>query len=785
MVAFLLCARLLPAQDAPYRPALAQLRAALDSEGTTIGIDRVAGHWDSTAAPTTRRVGNAYIQLRRGIVANDSRMLQSAWDGFDQVVQVHPDWPYAVMGLAISALEIEMRGYKVPGIYNGSPGLTHYEGAANQFTRLLVEEPNFEPAIDWIANSLLTDEGDRVQPAALMQALDNAIASNPAADPRLLLIVARSFRLEGNAPESVRRIDAYLRQGGDSGVGDFELARSLASMDSFARGARVYLAGAQFETAPTRAIYRLDLSWIATPLELATFDRLPADSIGTFVTRFWDQRDAREFRAPGSRLQEHLRRWAYVSAHFRIADPGAVSVMQKVIIPNPNEQCALGGTMTLEDYEFVHPSSPMDYRARERIFDHRAVVYMRHGEPLYQFGGDTALQATKATGRQSGGVMDKYDPQLTRAAATSMGLVEIPESRVTQPFKDRNITWVYMMEGQLRAFTFMGHVALGTAHPTTLIVYMPPNLDVLLRLAALSPSYAQLAGMTQSYGATGGGMIPLTCQPEYRDIVAEQQHGADVAVHSDSYLELFAHPIGASIQLAAVGQPALGTGELVAAIGLRIEDLQEVAGAGDASRAAYAVRVRIAAIDSVTGEVTTSDTVRRFVGPRAQTGWLPFIATLPILRGYKEVRVSLRQGDDRGSTLASTIQPAGAAFAASDLVLGSETGAASWRRDGGVVPMTPFSTYASGGAVLIYQELYGLKPGTKYRTMISLRKAGNPKTASAISFEDAASGSMMASSRRLTLDQVKPGTYDLVVEVQEQSTGRNVRRARTLTVTTR
>ncbi len=264
--------------------------------------------------------------------------------------------------------------------------------------------------------------------------------------------------------------------------------------------------------------------------------------------------------------------------------------------------------------------------------------------------------------------------------------------------------------------------------------------------------------------------------------MAEQQHGADVAVHTDSYLELFAHPIGASIQLAAVGQPALGTGELVAAIGLRIEDLQEVAGAGDASRAAYAVRVRIAAIDSVTGEVATSDTVRRFVGPRAQAGWLPFIATLPIRRGYREVRVSLQQADDRGSTLASTIQPAGAAFAASDLVLGAEEGAASWRRDGGVVPMTPFSTYATGGAVLIYQEVYGLKAGTKYRTMISLRKAGDAKARSAVSFEDAASGSTMASSRRLTLDQVKPGTYDLVVEVQEQSTGRRVHRERTITV---
>jgi hypothetical protein len=214
----LTCAPLLHAQDAPYRPALAQLRAALDSEGTPIGIDRVAQQWDTTAAQPTRRLGNGYIELRRGMVANDNRMLQSTWDAFDRIVQVHPDWPYALMGLAITALEIERRGYKVPGIYDGSPGLTHYEGAAKQFARLLEMEPDFEPALVWIANSLLTEEGDRAQPEVLMQAIATAIDSNKGTDPRLQLIVARALRLEGNAPESVRRINLYLRQGGDSGV---------------------------------------------------------------------------------------------------------------------------------------------------------------------------------------------------------------------------------------------------------------------------------------------------------------------------------------------------------------------------------------------------------------------------------------------------------------------------------------------------------------------------------------------------------------------------------------
>ena len=84
--------------------------------------------------------------------------------------------------------------------------------------------------------------------------------------------------------------------------------------------------------------------------------------------------------------------------------------------------------MTLEDYQFVHPASPTDYRAGERIFDHRAVVYMRHGEPLYQFGGDTLALAVNATQRQGGGgnlsggaTMDRYDPVISRGSATLDG----------------------------------------------------------------------------------------------------------------------------------------------------------------------------------------------------------------------------------------------------------------------------------------------------------------------------------------------------------------------------
>ncbi len=59
------------------------------------------------------------------------------------------------------------------------------------------------------------------------------------------------------------------------------------------------------------------------------------------------------------------------------------------------------------------------------------------------------------------------------------------------------MTWVYLIGGQLRTFTFLGSQALGSDSPSTLIVSSPPNLDVLQQLSALSASYARLAGVTQ------------------------------------------------------------------------------------------------------------------------------------------------------------------------------------------------------------------------------------------------------------------------------------------------
>src|SRR4029077_995838 len=138
--------------------------------------------------PPVNRLAEAYIELRRGIVTNSRLALTSAWTRFDQVVRVHPAWPYARLGLAVAALEIYSRRYPLPADYDDVAGGTHYDGYAIQMKRTLRAEPEFHTADNWLAGTLST-EGDREQPAHILEALQFIADSAHATDPRVQLIL--------------------------------------------------------------------------------------------------------------------------------------------------------------------------------------------------------------------------------------------------------------------------------------------------------------------------------------------------------------------------------------------------------------------------------------------------------------------------------------------------------------------------------------------------------------------------------------------------------------------
>lgn len=178
------------------------------------------------------------------------------------------------MGLAMTALEVHVRHYPLPAMYDGVASGTHYDGYLLQVGYLFKAEPGFKPGIDWVV-STMTADGDYAQPVVVLDALEYVADSTDIADPRVELLLARSSRALGDPVQSLRRIQDYLSEGGDLGVARLEQARSLAWMGAMDSAAAAYLEGAQVRSPATRQAYEGDIAWVASPQELASFEQLP------------------------------------------------------------------------------------------------------------------------------------------------------------------------------------------------------------------------------------------------------------------------------------------------------------------------------------------------------------------------------------------------------------------------------------------------------------------------------------------------------------------------------
>ena len=283
------------------------------------------------------------------------------------------------------------------------------------------------------------------------------------------------------------------------------------------------------------------------------------------------------------------------------------------------------------------------------------------------------------------------------------------------------------------------HQALGRMQPSTLIVNTPPNLDVMLQLAALSSSYARLAAQTQwkPSAAHDPGFVPAW----YLDVVREQREDAAVAVNTDTYLRRFARPLAAAIQLSAMGQPTAGTGELLAVLAVRTGELVRPSRCrATPARCASSVRVQMAAIDSLTGESVRMDTVREFHAEHAGMVQRQRLALLPHEAG-DQARAAARSGCRWSRTTTGEACSAAAIDPATRRVLGERHRArqrgravavAAERRDGAGQPVQ-FLHGRRDGADLLRTVRAHERRGC-IAPMVSLRRAGDTKVASSLSF---------------------------------------------------
>ena len=485
-----------------------------------------------------------------------------------------------------------------------------------------------------------------------------------------------------------------------------------------------------------RAEYRRDLAWIASPLELATYDSLPADSMGNWIRAFWSKRGAEELRGVGERLTEHVRRWVYVHDNFMapqlstnvakalrmpLATRGDLPQSMAVSVGDASASALnLQGVASLSAAELFQQSYLNVATGSAEFLDDRALIYMRHGEPSR--------------------------------------IVQTPG----RPGEASPLTWAYATpQGQL-----VFHFGCGAF---CLLQRFPVRLDGLL---AIDAEYEILAGQMRT-GHTTPGVV--------RRVLTDIDRDLRVGLTTDGFPPHFKHQLEPEAQFFAVGAP----GQVIVVFALSGDKLEHVAlpdgGAG------YPVVLRVIATNAA-GQIARLDTTRRFRAdqPLGKGQYLFGMEQLKLAPGTWDVRLLITEpGMDAGGAIGriGVRIPSSAKLGLSDLVLGREGSGLSWQSPAGAVPLNPLDAFPPKGSAELYYELHGATPDSTYQTDIEVKGVyGDAKGTVQLTFNEKAHNALVRARRSIGLSKLETGQYLVTVTVTEQGTGRTAVQSRCLNV---
>ena len=776
----------LHAQGGPDRPSLDDLVRKL-ADADSAGIAALRSH------PSTQLPGDFGLLARTWVDLADAErrtgtdMLVDIADRFGRVVQAHQDWGLANLGLARTALLMHGRRAATAPLFAGVSRGRHFFGYAFHMEQALKDPVQLGDGLVY-AVSRLDQEADRVQPLPVTKRLAE-LAERKDADPRADLVLARDARTKSDTAASLRYIDRYLARGGDPGVGHLERARMLAMQERFGEGAKEYELGlATSPSSEARALYRRDIAWVAEGGELAAFDSLPAAEVPAYVRRFWAVRDARELRQPGERLQEHLRRWIYAYQNFRVPLAPRRDNVSKLLINRTNVSCFEGPT-SLEDIVPLDPSRPDDARDAERVLDHRAVLYMRHGPPYRVQMRTNSVTAATELQRESSFIDERdalsreFQAILPRIPDVSQDIRLRPGAQAAQASaefaatKPQDQAWLYLIDGVPRIYFLSGSASLGNDNPGTLYLGIIPDQLAVSQLLEGLPLEPSLRRDILMDAAAGRNKFDATrrdyfCSPLGQEWKAEVQEDGLVAATTDSYNREFEQRLAATARAYTLGRPAAGDGLLVVAVASDTRSLTPNPGAPGQ----YTLALDAGTIDPRTADRDQRHADLAFAADPGTTE-ATAAAAMPLRAGHREARIQLSQGSALGTMVVAAIEPAGLGpgVTASDILMGEDGSRTTVKVSGRVLPVSPSGVFTSKSTLVLYYELYGTVAGQSYRSRLSLRRTDNPKAgaAASVEFTDQASADRLQLERKLTLPDIKKGDYQLELTVQDP-TGRTV-----------
>ncbi len=756
------------AQDSADRAFLDSLLPRLVAATTATLPSESACTWRSA---DLARLCQGLIVGRRGSLTTNADDARRADDLLIRSVKDHPDWPVAWFGLGINRLSLaRLKVFSHEGPLLGT-GLSNEAGGANALAQALKLDPTFSAAADALAFTPMPREGSSVlkDRVTLLRQVRSLLS------PEALAVVAAFEREAGNVDSAIALQRRALASGQvDSGVVQLDLARNLYRTGHPGEGHAALIAGAATASKASIAAYRAELSWVASPKELAEWDSLPNAERSAWVAAFWSRRDVAEGRQDGERLIEHYRRIEYAMAHYRVQ------------LPQTGRQRILSTSGT---------SEYMDEYAARRASLHGSIISSGASRDaaneLVTFVGMSWSEGSESPARYYHPIQDQVDDR--GVAYIRQG----PPDQVARTTSGEALElWRYdRPDGPLllhfRETDFDGSMGATVLVPTFISLPIPLRNEVChLELtecphSSRSQPYRQIMGFTiprimglvaKEVHDEGARLFPEAIVRS----AARGKHFIDVAVTTDAFPREFTHQVAPSVQIFGLDRATGGAPRLVVAFAIPGDQLAHTTLFGGDGRAVYPVRLQLMAARERDGVRVDLDTVRQFAtaAPLTNTEYLTGIIELPATPGAYGVSLVITQTDGRGAVahLGSVVVPgSGARLTMSDLVLGREASGTRWNSGATVVPLNPLNTWSVGAGAEVYFQLSGLVTGESYVTKYDFfLSTDDPKRGPRLSISgtQVATQSRLEVSRTLGLQNLPPGRYR--VQVTTTGGGRSV-----------
>jgi GWxTD domain-containing protein len=632
---------------------------------------------------------------------------------FEWASDLRPDWPYPWYWLGRAELAIgEARFIPLENIREVL-GLDALSKGAKAFAHAV--EQRIAPRLDLAQRAL------------------RLAAETPAGRQPVVLFARGRVELELDQTDSaLAAFRAYVAAGGDSALGSLEIARVLALLGRPDSAVATYFAATRARLTPAaRAGFRRDLSWIATPGELATYDRLPDDSLPGFLRRFWSERDVENARRPGARLVEQFRRYAYARAHFRL-------------------------TTRHRHYDIADAFRD----TTQAEFDDRGVIYMRHGPP---------------DGR-------------ARYAARN---IEPNETWVyRRPPPQHDLVFNFVASGHVQDYKLVESLLDVYGFSTAVVLQTRPDIPtsevsgLLSSRSSISPIYERLL----EQGTAGRGPLLAEERERGREAIRVGTTTDDYALRFDRDL----NPVVSSFVLAdRERHPVLHV--VFALPGSALRDYPAPGGVGYPFEFRVVVYdsgyVRVAELDTL--RVFRSETpvpdgsyLTEQLSVPVPPGHHHFHFVVQELQADAGAMVSGRPVDAPRTD---------SGFSVSDLVLGREGSGLELHLPAGSVPLNPLGRWARDGTVEVYYELYGLPQATPVTTRLTVERPGGRSffqrlfgggrgvNLEYVTVTDSAGRARVR--QRIVLSGLSPGRYDLTVTLRDPVTHRLLVRRQSFEVT--